>query len=215
MYTYIYTYRNSPTKGHPQRANERLMGQKQDGTQGSKTRIISGARDKIIIHIGSRPTACRFTRHAWNNWKQTHQTQIEGSKRFKAGSTPKALVKKHSYMKDESRRTSFWFINSAILLPTWEKPPTSPGSPLPPCWSNKGRCLSRTDSYASQSNTSIYDTHLQHNVMSSAHTGEETWAIHDAAATYRTPLSSHGSPIEIAPEQANATFWDSPTSGNC
>jgi hypothetical protein len=35
--------------------------------KGSKTRIISGAREKIIIHIGgSRPTACRSTRHETN-----------------------------------------------------------------------------------------------------------------------------------------------------
>jgi hypothetical protein len=51
-----------------------------------------------------------------------------------------------------------------------------------------------------------YDTHLQHNVVSSAHTGVETWAIHYAAPTYRTPLTSHGPPIELAAEQANATF---------
>jgi hypothetical protein len=53
-----------------------------------------------------------------------------------------------------------------------------------------------------------YDTHLQHSVVSSAHTGVETWAIHYAAPTYYplTPLSSHGPPIEIAAEQANATF---------
>jgi hypothetical protein len=37
-------------------------------------------------------------------------------------------------------------INLAILRPTWEKTLTSRGSPLPP-WSNKGRCLSRIDSY--------------------------------------------------------------------
>jgi hypothetical protein len=37
----------------------------------------------------------------------------------------------------------------------------------------------------------------------SAHTGVETWTIHYAAPIYQTPLSSHGPPIEITPEQVS------------
>jgi hypothetical protein len=38
----------------------------------------------------------------------------------------------------------------------------------------------------------MIDTHLQHRVVSSAHTGVESWAIHYAAPTYRTPLQVMG-----------------------
>jgi hypothetical protein len=45
----------------------------------------------------------------------------------------------------------------------------------------------------------IFNTY---SVVSSAHTGVETWAIHYAAPTYRTPLlPSHGPPIKIAYSQ--------------
>jgi hypothetical protein len=90
LHTYIHT-EIAPQRGtHKEPANERLMGQKQDELKDQKPESsVDGARDKIIIHIGSRPTACRFTRQDGNNLKQTHQTQKEGSAESGVGPSPR------------------------------------------------------------------------------------------------------------------------------
>jgi hypothetical protein len=59
LFTYIHT-EIAPQRGTHKEPTRGSWGKSTNSR--IKTRIISGARDKIIIHIGSRPTARRFTR---------------------------------------------------------------------------------------------------------------------------------------------------------
>jgi hypothetical protein len=87
---HINTYRNSLPKGHPQGANERLMGQKQElKDQKTESSVEHKIKSSSTSEAGQLPADP-------HDMKQLETDPPESDRRFKAGSTPKALVKTHS-----------------------------------------------------------------------------------------------------------------------
>ena len=90
FFLYIHTYRKSPPKGHPQGANERLMGQKQElKDQKPESSVEHEIKSSSTSEAGQLPADS-------HDRKQLETDPPDSDRRFKAGSTPKALVKKHS-----------------------------------------------------------------------------------------------------------------------
>jgi hypothetical protein len=85
-FSYIHTYKIAPQRG----THKRLMGQKQElKDQKPESSVEHEIKSSSTWEAGQLPADS-------HDMKQLETDPPDSARRFKAGSTPKALVKKHS-----------------------------------------------------------------------------------------------------------------------